>query len=292
MNIGIANGKPSNYKKSCNYNSQWSLMLSALQVNGARMSCGQYFYYLMTTWLFFVSCYYFLLYSFLKGTGTSRSCHSDSSNCNRLYSSFANPHPEHLLPEGCALRVLSTRGPPFCLTWATRSSLSFGLVETGLSPRGSCLHRTGDSATPWENEERNVNLVQWGRWSAISCHSSQLGGGFNPPTPPLAAGRSFHSGHLYSGCVNVVACLVLLSTQFVTVFFHVLIRLLQNPIRRLPKMSHVCWHGCLQDVSAERCRAMQEASDKTTLAQDSSLFIRQNTIVEQRGASGSALAIG
>lgn len=37
---------------------------------------------------------------------------------------------------------------------------------------------------------------------------------------------------------------------------------------------------------------MQEASDKTTLAQDSSLFIRQNTIVEQRGASGSALAIG
>lgn len=36
--------------------------------------------------------------------------------------------------------------------------------------------------------------------------------------PPLAAGRSSHSSHLYSVCVNVVGCLVLLSTRFVTVF--------------------------------------------------------------------------
>ena len=112
-----------------------------------------------------------------------------------------------------------------------------------------------------------------------------------PPTPPLAAGRSFHSGHLYSICVNVVGCLVLPSTCFVTVFFHVLIRLLQNPIGRLPKMSHVCRHGCLQDVSAQRCGAVREAWETTTLAQHNSLFIRQNALVEQGGASGSALAV-
>ena len=166
--------------------------------------------------------------------------------------------------------------------WAMQSSLSFGLVETEPSPRGSHLQCTGGNATPPENEERNIGLVQWGRWSAIRRHCSQPSGGVNPPTPLPAAGRSFHSRHLYSICVNVVGCLVLPSTCFVTVFFHVLIRLLQNPIRRLPKMSHVCRHGCLQDVSAQRCGAVWKAWETTTLAQHNSLFIWQNALVEHR----------
>lgn len=129
--------------------------------------------------------------------------------------------------------------------------------------------------------------MQCGRLSAISHHSSQLGGGFNPPTSLWTANRSFHSSHLYSIYVSMVGCLVLLNRHFVNVSFHVLIRLLQNPTRRLPKMSHVCRQGCLQDVSVQRCRAVQEVWEKTTLAQHKSLFIRENALVEQRVPSRS-----
>lgn len=127
----------------------------------------------------------------------------------------------------------------------------------GTESEGKCLQRTGGNATSRENEGRNVCLLECGRQSAISHHSSQLGGGFNPSTSPWAANRSFHSRHLYSIYVSVVGCLVLLNAHFVNVSFHVLIRLLQNtPPRRLPKMSHVCRQGRLQDVSAQRCRAV------------------------------------
>lgn len=129
--------------------------------------------------------------------------------------------------------------------------------------------------------------MQCGRLSAISHHSSQLGGGFNPLTSLWTANRSFHSSHLYSIYVSMVGCLVLLNRHFVNVSFHVLIRLLQNPTRRLPKMSHVCRQGCLQDVSVQRCRAVQEVWEKTTLAQHKSLFIRENALVEQRVPSRS-----
>lgn len=168
-----------------------------------------------------------------------------------------------------------------------RSNLSFRLLQTKLSLRGSASKALEVNATPWENEERNVCLLECGRQSAISHHFSQLGGGFNSPTSPWAAKRSFHSSHLYSIYVSMVGCLVLLNTHFVNVSFYVLIRLLQNPTRRLPKMSHVCRQGCLQDVSAQRCRAVQETWEKTTLAQHKSLFIRENALVEQRGPSRS-----
>lgn len=85
----------------------------------------------------------------------------------------------------------------------------------------------------------------------------------------------------------MVGCIVLLNTHFINVSFRVLIGLLQNPTRRLPKMSHVCRQGCLQDVSAQRCRAVQEAWEKTTLAEHKSFFIRENAFMEQRGPSRS-----
>lgn len=167
-----------------------------------------------------------------------------------------------------------------------QSSLSFGLLETGRSPRGSGLHCTGGDATPRENEERNVGLVQWGRRSATSHCSSQLGGGFNPPIPLPAAGRSFHSSHLYSVCVNVVGCLVLLSTRFVNCLCHVLIRLLQNPICKLPKMSHVCRRGCLQAASlCTEVRSCAGSMGEDHPVQHNYVFIKENALVEQGGAS-------
>lgn len=108
-----------------------------------------------------------------------------------------------------------------------------------------------------------------------------------PPISPPAAGRSFHSAHLHSICVNMVGCLVFLSTRFVNCLCHVLIRLLQNPVRRLPKVSHVCQRGCLQaaSLSAQRCGAVQGAWEKTSLAQHNSVFIKEDALMEQRGAS-------
>lgn len=170
----------------------------------------------------------------------------------------------HPLPEGCVLCILLRWSPPLLSDVSHEIQPFIWASLDWIESEGKHLQGTGGNATPWENEGRNVCLVQCGRQSAVSHHSSQLGGGFNRPTSPSAANRSFHSSHLYSIYVSMVRCLVLLNTHFVNVFFHVLIRLLQNPTRRLPKMSHVCQQGCLQDVSAQRCRAMQEAWEKTT----------------------------
>lgn len=86
--------------------------------------------------------------------------------------------------------------------------------------------------------------------------------------------------------------MISLSTYFVTVFFHLLIRLLQNHVRRLPKMSHVCWCGCLQDVFAQRCRAVREACGKGPPWHGTTAYLLESTLVEQIGASGSAPAVG
>lgn len=145
-----------------------------------------------------------------------------------------------------------------------QSSLLFGLVETGSCPRGSCLQCTVGSATPWENEERSLVLCSAGddqllpaillSWVEVSN------------TSPPAASRSFHGGHLYSVCVNVVGCLVLWKMHSVTAFFHVLIRLLQNLIQNesclLAWMSARClctevW-SCAGSVGDDPCSTAQQ----------------------------------